>query len=551
MVLISSDASAHCVFKVDFVAHVAIWEHVSDVGECRISEFSISTWISDFTTGTVDIARETEHGEGESMSGRGDRWCDGTEVFGGVQGEGSGEGTDGWTGISVILEGNGEGVLVDDISDQTIGKGFWLQITVGVANTRLPDGVVGGGVTGHPLFGIGVGGEVPVPCAPFAISGWDLSGTAVHDGISDLSEVSTDDDGSGTTVSVGVVVSDVIVEHGVDEFSLSSSSSNGTTGDADQGIVDHEVTVGACNKGVESSPCACIWPHHSCWYVINILVEFGAAAACLATLNSERIGVGVVSNTGAITTSAKTGLSGESLVGNVVVVVLWHVNKIFQWVVSDTLSIVCSSLHVDDGPVTDAPDGVEVDDDIEVGSGIDLGIGTTIVTGWFDRLSEISSGSFFKLVSGEKVRSSSGVIFTSDVGVHDLVALHVVSHKLANVDDGKAVGGTGNVGRGAIGRVTDGGTGEDGNGTVIWVGVETSSVHVDAGNVDGIDVGVVDWDPELADTSESDLSEDGVGTTVGETTGLEGEGGTTDVHGFVVVNVIGTFTVEHSQSTMF
>lgn len=387
MLVLCKCGSVDSVFEVDFVTHVAIWEHVSDVGEGGVSEFAVLAWVDNLASGSIYVALETEHGEGECMSGGGDGWCDGTEVFGGVQGEGSGFSSIGRGAITVVLEGNGEGVLVDDVGDQA-RESVGLDVAVD-GDTRLPDGDVQWCGTFEPRFGIG-SSEVPVPCAPFAVGGVDLTGAAVGDGVSDLSEVSSDDDVSGSVGGVGVVVSDVIVEHGVDQFSLSGGGGDGTTGDGEEGIVDHEIVVRAGDEGVEGSPGSSIWPQHSAGNVKNVLVELGARARVTTLGRWGGADVSVVTLSGAVATSAKTDLTVEAFVGDVGVGVLWDTAGIGEGVVKDGVSDVRSGLHVDDGPMPDAPDGLEVDDDVEVGSGIDLGTGTTVGCGWFDGSTEVN-----------------------------------------------------------------------------------------------------------------------------------------------------------------
>lgn len=162
MVLLGSVASSDGVLEVDFVTHVAIGEHVSDIGRCGVTEGGVVTGGGNRATSTSEVTLETVHGEAKLVTvGVDGVFCWGGEIFGGVQSEGSGKNVVKWCSVSIILEGNDERVLLDDVGDDTAeGRGIGVSADGGSSS---PNGQIDGGVTGHPGLWVGVGDEVPVP----------------------------------------------------------------------------------------------------------------------------------------------------------------------------------------------------------------------------------------------------------------------------------------------------------------------------------------------------------------------------------------------------
>lgn len=152
-----------CVFEVNFITHVTIWEDIPDAVGCGFADVGVVSGVDDGVTGTVQGAPETVHGEGEIVTSGGNDtswWI--CEVFGSIECHGVGE-TGCSTSISIILEGDGERVCFDNVGNETAERSSRVRTD---GRTSSPDG--NGDWVGllEPILGITVGNEVPVPCAP-------------------------------------------------------------------------------------------------------------------------------------------------------------------------------------------------------------------------------------------------------------------------------------------------------------------------------------------------------------------------------------------------
>jgi len=355
--------------------------------------------------------------------------------------------------------------------------------------------------------------EVPVPGTVNTSGCWEVSGGAVVDSSTDLSDVSSDVDISGTGT---INSSPVVVEVGEDWSLLRSGFTSSPVLFVDE-VGGGDGVTSAVDMGEGTSPGSCIWPFGGCTGGKRVSNP-GSGCAGVGGWSTEDVVGG--------TAGVSTDISRESLVHGILVgmgestVGSWPVVGIRSeyGVVDGSMSrfgVGFSSdgvgiLHVDSGPVGLAPGGFQVDDNIEVGTnmiGVQLS-GSSTTSSWvswpgktispFSIVGDLTGGGVsipFELGVGE---GSVGTDTTGNVGVENVVV--VVGQTLMVVGDGEGEGGSGSgdgtgheVGGedGASETVTSCASGGDG---------ETVTFDVDTGDGDVLDVGVGDGDEEGAET---------------------------------------------------